>query len=72
MTEIPLKPLIRGHAEVREQYVELTDENWVDRVERQTSYYQFARGFVDARRKKQKHDDLNNDSDDDQDTRPRA
>ena len=71
MTEIPLKPLIRGHAEVREQYVELTDKNWVDRVERQTSYYQFVKGFVDARRKQNEHGEITNDSDD-ADSRPRA
>jgi hypothetical protein len=48
---IPMTPLYDGHAEVYDRYVELRGEEWVEKVERETSVYQFALGFVDSKRK---------------------
>lgn len=49
--KIPTKPLLRGHAEVYDRYVELRSEEWVEKVERETSVYEFALAFVDSKRK---------------------
>jgi len=56
-TEIPTRPLYKGHEEVYERYVDLRGEEWVQRVERETSVYQFAKGFVDSKRKAEKFED---------------
>lgn len=62
-TTIPMTPLYDGHEEVYDRYVELRGEEWVERVDRETSVYEFALAFVDSKRQHERHeaDDLTND-----------
>ena len=71
---IPMTPLYDGHSEVYDRYVELRGEEWVERVDRQTSVYEFALCYVDSIRHAEQHDsdEINNDIDDDAEPRPRA
>ena len=54
-TTIPVTPLYDGHSEVYDRYVELRGEEWVEKVDRETTVYEFAIGFVDSKRKYIKH-----------------
>jgi hypothetical protein len=53
---IPMIPLYDGHAEVYDRYVELRGEEWVERVDRETSVYEFALAFVDSKRRAEQHE----------------
>lgn len=72
-TTIPMTPLYDGHAEVYDRYCELRGEDWVERVDRETSVYEFVLAYVDSRRQYERHesDEITNDSDD-AESRPRA
>lgn len=48
--EIPMGPIYAGHEETYERYCELRGEDWVEKVDRETSAYEFALSFVDSRR----------------------
>ena len=54
-TTIPMTPLYDGHAEVYDRYCDLRGEEWVERVDRETSVYQFALAFVDSRRQYERY-----------------
>jgi len=62
--KIPMTPLYKGHSEVYDRYCELRGEEWVEKVDRETTVYQFALGFVDSKRKYEKHeaDDVGNEA----------
>lgn len=60
-TEIPMKPLYAGHSEVYDRYVDLRGEQWVEKVDRETTVYEFARAFVDSQRQHERHE-VTNDS----------
>ena len=47
---IPMTPLYDGHSEVYDRYCELRGEDWVERVDRETTVYEFALAFVDSKR----------------------
>ena len=64
-TEIPMKPLYAGHSEVYDRYCQLRGEGWVERVDRETTVYEFARAFVDSRRQHDLHE-ITNDTGEDQ------
>lgn len=55
-TTIPMTPLYDGHAEVYNRYVDLRGEEWVERVDRETSVYEFALAFVDSKRSSQQYE----------------
>ena len=49
--KIPMTPLYKGHSEVYDRYVDLRGEQWVERVDRETTVYEFVLAFVDSKRK---------------------
>jgi esterase/lipase len=55
--EIPMIPLYKGHEETYERYCELRDEEWVEKVDRETDVYEFALAFVDSLRYENKYSD---------------
>ena len=53
---IPMTPLYDGHSEVYDRYCELRGEEWVEKVDRETTVYEFALAFVDSKRQHERHE----------------